>query len=158
MAGKVFTGGGKLMDKLREIEDGLKNDPTVNVGFFSGSKESKTGTPSAYVALINEYGGTVTDKAGKKRTTPPRPFFRNMIAKGKPHWGEDLGNYLIQTKLDAEKSLKFMGVQMSEELQDSIQAPGYAPLKESTVKRKGHSQTLIDSADMLRAVDFQIEE
>ncbi len=157
MAGKVFTGGGKLMDKLREIEDGLKNDPTVNVGFFSGSTEAKTGIPSAYAALLNEYGSSYTDEKGRTRTAPPRPFFRNMIAKGQPHWGEDLGNYLIQTKLDAEKSLKFMGVQMSEELQDSIQAPGYAPLKESTIEKKGHARTLVDSADMLRAVDFQIE-
>ncbi len=158
MATKAFTGGGKLENYLQELARKLNKNPAVNVGFFSGSMETKTDVPSAYVALLNEYGSNLTDAEGNVRKTPPRPFFRNMIQKGQPHWGEDLGNSLVRYQYNTDKAFKFMGEQMSEELQESMQAPGYAPLKESTVKRKGNSQTLIDSSDMLNAVQFQMKE
>ena len=148
MAGS-FKGGEKLAALLKQYEKNLGDEPSVSVGFFSGSRESKTDQPTAYVALCNEYG---------TKNAPPRPFFRNMVINGKPNWGKNLGAYLISENMNSSAALNDMGMLMKEQLQESIQAPGYAPLAESTIARKGNAQTLIDSSDMINAVDFQVDE
>jgi hypothetical protein len=161
MSSDSFKGGDKLISVLQQYQKNLGNDPTVSVGFFSGSTESKTGIPSAQVALLNEYGsnrsGTKKDGTTYNVYTPPRPFFRNMIRKGKLHWGIDLGKYLKKYDFDSNKALNSIGGQMSEELQESIQAPGYTPLAQSTIDRKGNSQTLIETNDMMNAVSHQVD-
>ncbi len=45
-------------------------------------------------------------------TIPPRPFFRTMIAKESPHWGDDLGRLLVANGYDAERTLDQMGESM----------------------------------------------
>ena len=59
MATYTFKGGDKLAAKLKELSAKANNDALLKVGFFEGSTESKTGMPSAQVAYINEFGGTV---------------------------------------------------------------------------------------------------
>ncbi len=195
-----FKGGDKLAAKLKELASKANKDALLKVGFFEGSTENDSGLPSAYVAFINEFGGTIpertvpehmttiyrrVDKSGnllnkgrfvKRRKSnyatdhvvpehvipehkiPARPFFRNMIASGEKHWGKDLGEHLKHFDYDVDKSLDSMGEQLSDELQESIKAPGYAPLAPSTIAKKGNDQTLIDSHDMINAVKFEVEE
>lgn len=148
MASDSFKGGDKLCALLKQYSKNLEGKPTVSVGFFSGSTEKKSGLPSAYVALLNEYGG---------ENTPPRPFFRSMIKDGEGHWGEDLGRYLESSQMSADNALTYIGEQMKEELKESIQLPRYAKLAQSTINKKGHSQTLIDTGDMLDAVSYQVD-
>lgn len=194
-----FKGGEKLQAKLRELADKANKDALLKVGFMEGSMETKGNVPSAYVAFINEFGGTIPERTvpeymtsiyrrvdkngdflneGKfvkrgqsnfetehvvpehkipEHTIPSRPFFRRMIANGEKHWGDDLGVALTKNGLDVDKAMAFMGEQLTEELQESIQAPGYKPLAPSTIAAKGHDQTLIDSGDMINAVKFEIE-
>jgi hypothetical protein len=89
-------------------------------------------------------------------TRPPRPFFRRMIARGKGHWGDDLGKILQARDYDVEDSLDLMGTKMDNELKDSIQANVYAPLAKSTVDKKGNDQQLIDSGDMINNVNHEV--
>ena len=146
----VFKGGDKLKLILERIAAKANENKLVNVGFFEGSTESQSGLPTAFVAICNEYGSP-------SRGVPPRPFFRRMIQHGSPHWGIDLGAALVHYEMDSSKALEGMGHQMVAELQGSIQDRVYAPLKESTVARKGNDQTLIDSADMIQSVNFQVK-
>lgn len=156
-----FQGGDKLKSILQEYEKKLSGEPTVSVGFFSGSTESKTGIPTAQAASQNEYGThrVITKKDGSTTAVdiPPRPFFRNMIKEGEKHWGEKLGTYLQKQHMDAQKAMTDMGELMSDQLQESIQASGYAPLAKSTIDRKGNAQTLVDTHDMLNAVKYQVD-
>lgn len=200
MADYSFEGGEKLKEILANLAKKADEERLLKVGFFAGSTESKDGVPTAYVAMCNEFGGTIpertvqahrttiyrrVDKSGKfllggrftnrsksnfatehdvpehvipEHTVPPRPFFRRMISSGEKHWGNDLGRHLTRFGMNSEKAMDYMGQQMVEELQESIQAQGYAPLKPSTVKSKGNDQTLIDSADMLNAVAYEVEK
>ncbi len=87
---------------------------------------------------------------------PPRPFFTNMIAKGKPHWASDLAGFLKQTQFNAEKSLKKMGEQIKGELQFSILETNSPPLAASTIRRKGFAKPLIDTGHMWNSVDYAV--
>ncbi len=198
MATYSFKGGDKLAAKLKELAAKVNNDSLLKVGFFEGSTESKNGMPSAHVAYINEFGGTIpartvpahratiyrrVDKSGNflngakftkqgnsnfatdhdvpeheipEHKIPSRPFFRRMIKLGEKHWGDDLGSHLKHYGLDSDLSMIAMGQQLTNELQDSILAPGYVPLAESTIRAKGNSQTLVDSNDMINAVAFEV--
>ncbi len=201
MSTKSFSGGEKLEKFLKDLAKKLDKSGVLEVGFMGDATESKTGVQTAYVAYINEFGGTIPErtvpehkvtiyrrvnKKGEFLTKsknkfvkkskanlvtehivpehvipehkiPARPFFRNMIAAGESHWGQDLGKYLKQNDNNVEGALDILGQQLSEELQESIKAPGYAPLAKSTIKAKGFDQTLIDSSDMTNAVTFRIE-
>lgn len=198
MSKRVFSGGTKLQEKLKELSKLADKSATLRVGFFEGSTEEKSGVPSAYVALCNEFGGTIPEhtvpehvakiyrKVGKngnflngakftkkgqsnfetehvvpehvvpEHKVPPRPFFRRMVSLGEPHWGEDLGGELIAANFNVDAAMGVMGVRLTDELKNSIQARVYAPNADSTIAKKGHDQTLIDSGDMLNAVAFQI--
>jgi len=59
MATYSFKGGDKLAAKLKELAAKVNNDSLLKVGFFEGSTETKNGMPSAQVAYINEFGGTI---------------------------------------------------------------------------------------------------
>jgi hypothetical protein len=89
-------------------------------------------------------------------TIPPRPFFRNMIKKYGPGWGAATGVLLKQTDYDVAKVLSQMGQLIKGQLQQSILSNTPPPNEPSTVRRKGHDQTLIDSHTMLNAVDYEV--
>lgn len=55
--GVGFKGGEKLEAKLREIAEKAGRANTVRVGFLEGATYPN-GLPVAYIAAINEYGGT----------------------------------------------------------------------------------------------------
>lgn len=59
MAAITFSGGEALEAKLREIAEKVGKAKTVNVGFLEGATYPD-GTPVAYIAAVNEYGGTAT--------------------------------------------------------------------------------------------------
>ena len=198
MAAKLLSGGEGLKAKLKELAKLANQNALLKVGFFEGSTENKSNVPTAYVALCNEYGGTIpertvpahmtklyrkVDKSGNllnggkftrrsksnfetehfvpehkipAHKVPSRPFFRRMIKLGEPHWADDLGKALVRFKYDSKRAMNYVGIQMTDELRNSIQARVYAPLAASTIAKKGNDQTLIDSSDMNNAVAFEV--
>jgi hypothetical protein len=62
MATKIFTGGGKLKTKLQELLSSLNKSEKLQVGFFEGSIENKTGVSTPLVAFMNEFGGTIPER------------------------------------------------------------------------------------------------
>lgn len=152
-----FSGGEKLLAKLKGILKQVEKNGIVKTGFFEDSKENKSGLPTAFVALMNEYGGSVVSSKGGNYYRLPRPFFRRMIKMGEKHWGEDLGSYLKKYGFSVNLALEALGQQMEDELKQSIADRVYAPLAPSTVARKGNDQTLIDSGDMQNAARSEVE-
>lgn len=102
----------------------------------------------AQVAFWNEFGTT---------TAPPRPFFRNMIAKHSGDWSDQFATVLKQSDYDASSAFQLLGKLMQEQLRTSINEwPGdNAPL---TIALKGFNKGLIDSGTMLRSVDYEVME
>jgi hypothetical protein len=156
MAIKAITaniqGGGALERHLKEIEKRLGRGAHVRVGFLEGATypamaEGAKGLPVATVAFWNEFG---------TRNAPERPYFRTMIERKSPRWGVSLGNLLRKNNYDAERSLALMGEGIKGQLQKSIVDWSEPPNSPRTVARKGFNKPLIDSALMLRSVDYQV--
>ena len=106
------TGGEKLTAKLKAVGDKLKDLPEVRVGFFEGATYPD-GASVPMVAAIQEFGAP---KVG----IPPRPFFRNMIAKHKNEWGPAIAALMKANDYDTNKSLNQLGEVIAGDLRQSI--------------------------------------
>lgn len=167
----VWSGGSNLMAKLAEIA-GNARDLKVEVGFLEGStagwngprpksasKNMKRtdkpargipgGVSAPYIAAVLNYGNPAMGLL-------PRPFFDDMVAKQSPTWGRLLAAALRLNDYDSYGALTLAGLKIKEQLQLSMLDGVYAPLKQATVDRKGFSQPLIDSHNLINAVDFRI--
>ena len=119
----TLTGGEKLKKKLKELQAKLQNGQELNVGFLENAKYPD-GQGVAQVAAWQEFGtGGI----------PPRPFFRNMIAKESPHWAHDAAELLRHNRLDAGATLRQMGKLVKGELQLSINTLTAPPLSPVTL-------------------------
>ena len=87
----------KLKDLARQMGGG-----NVQIGFLANGPLSTypDGTPVATVAFWNEFGH------GGESPSPPRPFFRTMIAKESPSWPDMLVEVTKLTNFDGPKDRK----------------------------------------------------
>jgi hypothetical protein len=120
----AVKGGDKITRVLQSIGSKLNRANHVNVGFLSSAKYQATvhkprqgGLPVAQVAFWDEFG-TVH--------SPPRPFFRQMIAANSAAWPAQLAKALKLMGFDSAKALALMGGKMQRELQDSIRGGDFA--------------------------------
>jgi len=143
----VIEGGNKLEKSLTEISRKLGRGGSVKVGFLSGANYPD-GTPVALIASLQDFGAPA---AG----IPPRPFFRNMIAAKSGEWAEAVRLNLVDTNYDVDKTLARVGEGIAGQLRQSIVDTNEPPLKPATVRRKGFSKPLVDTAHMLQSVDFE---
>jgi hypothetical protein len=143
-----ITGGARLDAYLRRIAEGVGAPKAVRAGFLEGSTEAD-GTSLPMVAALNEWGAPA-------RGQPPRPFFRQMIAKHKGEWGDQLGKLLAIHDYDATHCLDLMGEVISGELRQSIVDLVAPPLSPITIARKGSTKPLIDTGTMLNGVGHEV--
>jgi hypothetical protein len=140
-----FSGGDLLKKALAKISG--KSKGSVNVGFLAGATYPD-GASVAQVAFWNEYGTT---------TAPSRPFFRTMIAKESPGWGVLMMKAMKHYGYDGQVTMQFMGVKLSEELQQSIVSWQDPPNAPATVRMKGFNKPLIHTSHMQNSVDFEVK-
>ena len=176
------------MQAVRKIVESLGPGSVVKIGFMEGSMAGYSGprplhgrkesakkanaqghqVAAAQVAYWNEYGTTKNtvsmasslygEEAPENQHIPPRPFFRTMIDKQSPTWGRLAQAALKLTNYSTQKSLEVMGLRIAEQLQKSIidfKDPGNA---QSTIDRKSFDDPLIDSHNMLRSVEYQVDD
>lgn len=159
-------GGKKLTLALQSIEQKITNAGVLRMGFLEGARYPErtnarflkavgsTATPKvqpaisiAQVAFWMEYGTT---------RAPARPAFRTTIEKQSPTWGKKLGLAVKAMNYDGQKALALLGQSMRDDLENSIAqwtTPGNAAL---TIKIKGFDKPLVDSGDMQRAPDYEV--
>jgi len=89
-------------------------------------------------------------------TIPPRPFFRNMIAKYGPSWSGEIGKTLKSTDYDTAKTLTYMGELIVGQLRQSIDDTNTPPNAPSTIARKGFNRPLIDTGFMYNSADYEV--
>lgn len=150
MAVSGFKGGEKLQAYLTNLNRNLSGSQTVSVGFMADATYPD-GTSVAMVAAIQEFGAPA-------KSIPPRPFFRQMIAKEQGHWAADIAAILKANKYRSDKTLGLMGMEIKAELQESIQRLTSPKLAPATVARKGSDKPLVDTGHMLNSVDFKVSE
>lgn len=157
--------------RLKEIAANIGHG-SVSVGFLSGATYPD-GTPVAQVAFWNEFGTkgrafgesphpeAVAEGIRKEPSLvggiPPRPFFRLMVAKHSDDWADGLGKALIATKGDGPRALALMGEEIKGQLTQSINDLTTPPLAPSTIRRKGFSKPLIDTAHMIDSIAYRVD-
>lgn len=129
------------LQKMTEME--------VRVG-FQGDEKYEDGTTIAEVAAHNELGSS---------DTPERPFMRQSFEN---HESElqaacDAANRLVSSGGSADQALQQIGVVAKGLVQDEIVNGGFAPNAESTIKKKGSEQPLIDTGTMRQSVNFVVK-
>lgn len=147
MVTKTLSGGEALMTRLKEIAESMGGG-AVSVGFMANATYPD-GTPVAAVAFWNEYGGM---------NRPPRPFFRGMISRESPTWGGKMAKLAKVTNYDGPRVLGLMGEDIKGALVQSINDFTTPGLASSTIAAKGFAKPLIDTATMIRAVDYEVKE
>jgi hypothetical protein len=121
----AFSGGGKIRAFLEKAANGLGLATKVEAGFFDDAIYPD-GTPVAFVAMIQDQGAP---DAG----IPPRPFYRNFIAKNQPQWGKTLFKLTVKNYFNTQKALNQMGDVMIGQLQQSIIDLLEPPLSPTTI-------------------------
>jgi len=144
-------GGDKLAKHLQGLADKLATGRTVRMGFledatYPAGPKGKT-LHVAQVAFWDNFGTT---------TSPPRPFFTNMIAAGSSRWGKELAAILKATGYNGGQTLGLMGERMKDELVKAI-VDWPADNAPATVARKGFNKGLVDKGVMQRAPAFVVE-
>jgi hypothetical protein len=147
MPDKVLSGSDGVMKALEDIARKMGGGE-VAVGFMEGATYPD-GTPVAAVAFWNEYGGP-----GR----PPRPFFRQMIAKESPTWAPKMAKLAKAANYDGPKVLAMMGEDIKGALQQSINDLQSPPLAPSTIEAKGFAKPLIDTSHLLNSVAYEVKE
>ena len=129
------------LQKMTEME--------VRVG-FQGDEKYEDGTSIAEVAAINELGSS---------DIPERPFMRQSFEN---HESElqaacDAANRLVSSGGSADQALQQIGVVAKGLVQEEIVNGGFAPNAESTIRKKGSEQPLIDTGTMRQSVNFVVK-
>ena len=143
--------GGMKAAAARMAEALGTKELNVRVGFLEGSHCGRNNDASApAIAFILEHGAPAAN-------IPPRPFFRNMITRRKSGWGKILLTLLRNNHYDVRKALGGLGMVVGEQLQVEIIQTNDPPNKPDTIKAKGFNNPLIDSRNLLRSVDYEVE-
>jgi len=159
-----LKGGNKLAEKLAEMVTLVNNASAVKVGFLAEARYPD-GTPVAMIAAILDFGAPA---AG----IPPRPFFRNMIAKKKGEWPEVIANLLKANDYDALRTLQQTGEAVAGQLRQSIIDTNEPPLAASTLAKRGVSgmvydpknpktfgaKPLVETGHLLNSTGYQVKE
>ena len=149
MAEYSFSGGDKMNARLAEIAAKIGKAGSVRVGFLEGATYPD-GTSVPMVAAIQEFGAPA-------KNIPPRPFFRNMISKESPQWGDILADQLVSTDYDADLSLSRMGEEIAGELRQSITDTNSPVLSPRTIAAKGFDKPLVDAGHMQSSISFEVK-
>lgn len=154
----------KMAATLAEL-DGKK----VSVGVLGGGE-------NAWLASIHEYGCTieVTPKMRnylaatglhlKKTTThitiPERAFLRTGYDQSKDEIikkAEAILKDVVGGKMSADQFLEMVGLIMKSRIQDYARDLDSPPNHPYTVERKGSSNPLVNSGDMIGAISYKVE-
>lgn len=171
-----MKGGEKLERALAEIATQIKKPGTLRVGFLEGAtypskptaslrasyakrkakgvqgaiKGAAGAKPVAMIAAIQEFGAPA-------RGIPPRPFFRNMIAKKSKTWAKGIATQLKINNYNVKKTLMITGEVIAGQLRQSIIETNSPPLAASTIARKGFAKPLIDTSHMINSVNYEVK-
>ena len=141
----------------------------VSVGVLGGGEQT-------WLASINEYGCIikVTDKMRKylaatglhlKATTthitiPERAFLRNGYDESKDeviNAAEAVIGDVIGGTMSEKQFFELIGLLLKSKIQDYARDLDSPPNHPYTIERKGSNNPLVDSGDMIGAIDYKVE-
>lgn len=155
---KPFTVTTKLIKDVDlrvfdELKRRLIGERVVKVGFPQGRTEAD-GTPVALIAATHEFGSP-------ERGIPERSFLRSGMRENQEKYVRLNKVNLVRIlrgQLTSEQALGQLGEMAKGDVQQKIRSGDFAPLKPSTVDRKGSSKPLIDTGQMVQSVSYELGE
>jgi hypothetical protein len=178
VASSLAPGDGKMLLRVGFLEGSQEADgtPTPQVAFvneFGATIHRQASTATVYrkkgkSGKLLRKGRFVKRKQANYVTThaspahdiviPPRPFFRNMIAKNGASWPKEIADRLKANDYDARKTLGQMGELIAGQLVQSINDMKTPRNADSTIRKKGFDDPLVDSGDMRKSVGHEIDD
>ena len=146
----------------RRLEKEIKKfalKPYVAIGFLADGK-GKTihrgggRKTNAFIATVNEFGAP-------RANVPERSFMRSTMDEQRAAFIKKTRKLLRQItkgRMDSNKALRLLGVAIRRAIKKKIVDLNSPPNAPSTIAAKGSSNPLIDSGQMLRAVQYQVVE
>lgn len=149
MTFKIIKGEKTFLKLDKLLKD---NKSKLSVGFFKGQmlKSGNKDIPQAQIAYWNEFG----TEDGK---IPPRPFMRLSIEKNNKNWLKFTKKGLLNNNLEIKKTINQLGLLMVGDIQKEITDLRTPPNAESTIKKKGSSNPLIDTGLMRNSVKHKVK-
>lgn len=108
---------------------------------------------NAEIALVQEFGSN----DGK---IPDRSFIRSTFDALRDVYLDHLRGYagmIYDRAMTLPRAMGLLGQEMSKDVREKIRSGIPPPNAPSTIKRKGSSHTLIDSAQLLGAVNYDVD-
>lgn len=146
---------GKGLERLLAMAKQMERKPFVKVGVLTGVRASASGKGLANVELaaIHEFGAP---RAG----IPSRPFLRSTFDAKKAEWNSLMARLVAKVvagHLSVVDALELVGQRAAGDVRNRITAGGnFVPNKPATIRRKGSSKPLIDSARLLQSISHQV--
>lgn len=147
-AGIAGVQGSGTARYLQDVSDKISSPVTLRVGFLERATYPD-GKPVAMIAAIQEFGAPA---AG----IPPRPFFRNTIAKKESEWGPAIADLIREKNYDIRAAFDAAGFAIAGQVRQGIVDTNEPALAPSTIARKGHAKPLVDTGHMLNSVDHEV--
>ncbi len=126
----------------------------VAVGILGPDAIRDDGSNNAVVAASNEYG--VPEKG-----IPERSFMRSTIDGGASKYrrfGRHAAGAIAAGTMTVDQALGQLGAGVVSDIQRTIQRGVPPPNSPITVARKGSSKTLIDEAQMIQALNWEVRD
>lgn len=126
-------------------------DLEVNIGFHHNATYNRSNSNAkevkyvAQVAYDNNYGNGV----------PARPFFTNVVDGDKDY--QRIFEEYIKEGYPVAQALKFIGIEMQQDIQQEIIALREPPNSPATIARKKSSNPLVDTGHMGDSVTYEIK-
>ena len=140
------------LEGLKKLDKELKylQSHAVKVGVLGNG--STDGVSVQDYAIFNEYGTS---------RIPKRPFFRLSVGTQKAQ--NEIKEYLntqieniIQSGITGQQAYENLGTFVVQKIKKTIASGNFAPLDPKTIKRKGHSNPLIDTHSLYESIDYEI--
>lgn len=140
------------LEGLKKLDKELKylQSHAVKVGVLGNG--SNNGVSIQEYAIYNEYGTS---------HIPKRPFFRLSVVTAKAQkeikeYMEKQVDQIISGGISGEEAYNNLGKYVVQKIKKTIMSGDFVPLNAKTVKRKGHSNPLIDTHSLYESIDYEI--
>lgn len=151
----VVSKKGKGLERLLAMAKEMERKPHVKVGVLGSSASTSPSLTNAELAAIHEFGAPA---AG----IPSRPFLRSTFDAKKDAWNSLMARLVAKVvagRLSVTDALEIVGQRAAGDVRNRITAgTNFVPNKAATIRRKGSSKPLIDSARLLQSISHQVQE
>ena len=140
------------LEGLKKLDKELKylQSHAVKVGVLGNG--SNNGVSIQEYAIYNEYGTS---------HIPKRPFFR--LSVGTANAQKEIKEYMksqvdriVEGEITGQQAYENLGTFVVQKIKKTIASGNFAPLDPKTIKRKGHSNPLIDTHSLYESIDYEI--